>query len=250
MKIVVIGGSGLIGTKLVNKLRNSGHDVLSASLNSGVNIVTGEGLDKALAGAEIVVNVANSPSFEDKAVMDFFEASSRKIHAAEAAAGVKHHVALSVVGTERLLQSGYFRAKMAQENLIKASKTPYTIVRATQFFEFVGGIAQSASEGDIVRLSPAAIQPMSSEDVADAVHDATLAPPRMGMTETAGPERMPMTELVQIYLRETKDPRRIVSDPAARYFGAELNDQTLVPGDNPRLGKIRFADWLKSQSKA
>jgi len=250
MKIVVIGGSGLIGTKLVNKLRGSGHEVLSASIKSGVNIVTGEGLDKALAGAQVVVNVANSPSFEDKAVMDFFETSGRKIHDAEKAAGVKHHVALSVVGTERLLDSGYFRAKVAQENLIKASKTPYTIVHATQFFEFVGAIVQSATEGDTIRLSPAAIQPMSSEDVADAMHDATIAAPINGMIETAGPDRMPLTELVQMFLTHRQDPRKIVPDPKARYFGVELNDQTLVPGDNPRLGKIRFADWLKSQPKS
>ena len=249
MKIVVIGGSGLIGTKLVNKLRASGHEVLPASPSSGVDILTGKGLDQALAGAQVLVNVANSPSFEDKAVMDFFQTSGRIIHAAEAAAGVKHHVALSVVGTERLLQSGYFRAKMAQEELIKAAKTPYTIVRATQFFEFVGGIVQFSVEGDVIRLSPAAIQPMSSEDVADAMHDAALAAPINGMTEIAGPQRMPLSELVQIYLREKQDPRKVVADPKALYYGAELNDQTLVPGDNPRLGKIRFEDWLRSQAK-
>ena len=250
MKIVVIGGSGLIGTKLVNKLRGSGHEVLSASITSGVNIVTGEGLDKALAGAQVVVNVANSPSFEDKAVMDFFETSGRKIHDAEKAAGVKHHVALSVVGTDRLLDSGYFRAKLAQENLIKASKIPYTIVHATQFFEFVGGIVQSATEGDTIRLSPAAFQPISSEDVADAMHDAAIAAPINGMIETAGPDRMPLTEFVQMFLTHRQDPRKIVADPKAGYFGAALNDQTLVPGDKPRLGKIHFADWLKSQPKS
>ncbi len=217
--------------------------------HSGVDILTGKGLDQALAGAQVLVNVANSPSFEDKAVMDFFQTSGRIIHAAEAAAGVKHHVALSVVGTERLLQSGYFRAKMAQEELIKAAKTPYTIVRATQFFEFVGGIVQFSVEGDVIRLSPAAIQPMSSEDVADAMHDAALAAPINGMTEIAGPQRMPLSELVQIYLREKQDPRKVVADPKALYYGAELNDQTLVPGDNPRLGKIRFEDWLRSQAK-
>ena len=249
MKIVVIGGSGLIGTKLVNKLRASGHDALPASPSSGVDILTGKGLDQALAGAQVVVNVANAPSWEDKAVMDFFQTSGRIIHAAEAAAGVKHHLALSVVGTERLLQNGYFRAKLAQEDLIKAARTPYTIVRATQFFEFVGGIAQSGVDGDIIRLSPAAIQPISSEDVADAMHDAALAASINGMTEIAGPQRMPLSELVQIYLRETKDPRKVVADPNALYFGVELNDQTLVPGDQPRLGKVRYEDWLRSQAK-
>jgi uncharacterized protein YbjT (DUF2867 family) len=247
MKVVVIGGSGLIGTKLVDKLRRSGHDVLSASLNSGVNILTGEGLDKALAGAQVVVNVANSPSFEEKAVMDFFETSGRKIHAAEKAAGVKHHVALSIVGTGRLPDNGYFRAKVAQENLIKASKTPYTIVHATQFFEFLGGIIQSATEGDTIRLPAAAFQPLSAEDVADAMHDATIAAPINGMIETAGPDRLPFTEFARMFLAHRRDPRKLVADPKARYFGAELNDQSLVPGDRPRLGRIRFADWIKSQ---
>src|SRR5688572_9815138 len=244
MKIVVIGGSGLIGTKLVNKLRNSGHDVLSASLNSGVNIVTGEGLDKALAGAEIVVNVANSPSFEDKAVMDFFEASSQKIHAAEAAAGVKHHVALSVVGTERLLQSGYFRAKMAQEDLIKASPVPYTIVRATQFFEFVGGIAQSATDGQTVRLSPALVQPIVSDDVADALAEISLGAPVNSTVELAGPERLRLDELVRRFLIAAQDPREVVTDVHARYFGIESNDKSLTPGDNPRIAPTRFEDWV------
>ena len=244
MKIVVIGGSGLIGTKLVNRLRKQGHDVVAASPKSGVNTVTGEGLADALAGAQVVVDVSNAPSWEDKAVLNFFETSGRNLLAAEAAAGVRHHVALSVVGTDRLLESGYFRAKMAQENLIKASKIPYTIVRATQFFEFVGGIAQSATDGQTVRLPPALFQPIASEDVAAALVNVVVGAPLNGMVELAGPERVPLDKLVGRFLSLTGDPRQVVTDVHARYFGLELNDQSLTPGDNPRIGPTRFEDWL------
>jgi len=244
MKIVVIGGSGLIGTKLVNQLRERGHEVVAASPNSGVNTITGEGLAEALAGAQVVVDVANSPSFEDKAVLAFFETSGRNLLAAEAAAGVGHHVALSVVGTDRLLQSGYFRAKMAQEDLIKASKVPYTILRSTQFFDFMGGIAQSATDGQTVRLSPALLQPVVSDDVAAALADVTLGAPVMGTIELAGPEQFRLDELVRRFLSATQDPRQVVTDVHARYFGAELNDHSLVPGDNPRIATTPFEDWL------
>jgi uncharacterized protein YbjT (DUF2867 family) len=244
MKIVVIGGSGLIGTKLVNKLRQLGHEVVAASPDSGVNIITGEGLAEALAAAQVVVDVANSPSFEDKAVLEFFETSGRNLLAAEAAAGVGHHVALSVVGTDRLLQSGYFRAKMAQEDLIKASKVPYTILRSTQFFEFLNGIAQSATDGQTVRLSPAFVQPIVSDDVAAALAEVTLGAPVNGTVELAGPERLRLDELVRRFLTATQDPREVVTDVHARYFGLELNDQSLTPGDNPRIGPTRFENWL------
>ena len=244
MKIVVIGGTGLIGTKLVNKLRQSGHEVVAASPASGVNTITGEGLAEALAGAQVVVDVANSPSFEDKAVLEFFETSGRNLLAAEAAAGVGHHIALSVVGTDRLQGSGYFRGKMAQENLIKASKIPYTIVRSTQFFEFMGGIAQSGTVGQTVHLSPALVQPIVSDDVADAMADVTLGAPVNGTIEIAGPERVRLDELVGRFLRATQDPREVITDVHARYFGIELNDQSLTPGDNPRIAPTRFEDWL------
>ena len=244
MKIVVIGGSGLIGTKLVKNLRQLGHDVVAASRSSGVDALTGEGLAQAMTGAQVVVDVANSPSWEDNAVLQFFKTSSRNLLAAEAAAGVGHHVALSVVGTERLLESGYFRAKMAQEELIKASQVPYTIVRATQFFEFVDGIAQSATEGQTVRLSPALIQPIVSDDVAAALADVVIGPPLNGMVELAGPERLPLDKLVGRFLSATQDPRQVVTDAHARYYGLELNDQSLIPGDNPRIGPTRFDDWL------
>ena len=244
MKIVVIGGTGLIGTKLVKKLRERGDEALPASPSSGVNSVTGEGLAEALAGAQVVVDVTNSPSWEDKAVLEFFVKSTRNLLAAEAAAGVGHHVALSVVGTERLLQSGFFRAKIEQERLIKASKIPYTIVRSTQFFEFVDGIAQSATEGQTVRLSPAHIQPIVSDDVAAALAEVTLQPPVNGMIEIAGPERLGIDELVRRFLRAKQDARQVVTDAQARYFGIDVNDRSLTPGDNPRLGPTRFDDWL------
>jgi len=244
MKIVVIGGSGLIGTKLVNKLRSLGHEVVAASPSSGVNTITGEGLAEALAGAQVVVDVTNSPSWEDKAVLEFFETSSRNLLAAEVAAGVRHHVALSVVGTERLLQSGFFRAKMAQEELIKASKVPYSILRSTQFFEFVNGIVQSATDGQTVRLSPALVQPIVSDDVAAALADVTLGAPVNGTVELAGPERLRLDELVRQFLSAKQDARQVVADVHARYFGVELNDKSLTPGDNPRIGPTRFEDWL------
>jgi uncharacterized protein YbjT (DUF2867 family) len=244
MKIVIIGGTGLIGTKLGASLRDRGHEVLAASPATGVNTITGEGLSAALAGAQVVVDVANSPSFEDKAVLEFFEKSGRNLLPAEAAAGVKHHVALSVVGSDRLPESGYLRAKMAQEVLIKAGKIPYTIVRSTQFFEFAGAIAQSATAGQTVRLSPALFQPIASDDVVAALADVALGPPVNGTIEIAGPEKISMDELVRRFLTAKKDPRQVVADVHARYFGTELNDQSLTPGANPHLGKVRFDDWL------
>jgi len=247
MKIVVIGGTGLIGTKVVKNLRDQGHEVVAASPSKGINSVTGEGLAAALVGAQVVVDVANAPSWEDKAVLEFFEASGRNLLAAEAAAGVGHHVALSVVGTDRLLASGYFRAKLVQENLIKASPIPYTIVRATQFFEFVGGIAQAATEGQTVRLPPVLMQPIVSDDVAAAVADVALAAPVNRMIEVAGPEPIRQDDLVRQFLTATKDARTVITDPKALYYGVAVNDQSLMPGDKPRLGRTRFADWLKHQ---
>src|SRR5947199_8510660 len=248
MKIAVIGGSGLIGKKLVKNLRHQGHEVVAASPSSGVNAVTGEGLAQALAGAQVVVDVANSPSFEDKAVLAFFETSGRNLLAAETAAGVGHHVALSVVGTDRLLASGYFRAKMAQENLIKASPVPYTIVRATQFFEFVGGIAQSATDGQTVRLSPALVQPIVSDDVAAALVQVVVDAPLNGTVELAGPEPIRLDELVRQLLNATGDARTVITDPKALYYGIAVNDQSLTPGDHARLGPTRFADWLSGNT--
>jgi uncharacterized protein YbjT (DUF2867 family) len=244
MKIVIIGGSGLIGKKLVHNLRQHGHEVVPASPSSGVNTLTGEGLKEALTGAQVVVDVANSPSFEDKAVLEFFETSGRNLLAAEADAGVGHHIALSVVGTDRLLASGYFRAKMAQENLIKASPVPYTIVRATQFFEFVSGIAQSATDGQTVRLPPALMQPIVSDDVAAALADIAVEQPLNGTIDLAGPEPIRMDELVRRFLSANRDARKVTTDVHALYFGIKLNDQSLTPGDNPRLGPTRFEDWL------
>jgi uncharacterized protein YbjT (DUF2867 family) len=244
MKIVVIGGSGLIGSKVVKNLLQRGHEVVAASPSTGVNTITGEGLAEALAGAQVVVDVANAPSWEDQAVLEFFEKSGRNLLAAEAAAGVGHHVALSVVGTERLLASGYFRAKLAQENLIKASPIPYTIVRATQFFEFVGSIAQLATEGATVRLPSALMQPIVSDDVAAALADVAIAEPLNDTVELAGPEPIRQDELVRQFLSATGDARKVITDVHARYYGIEVNDQSLVPGDNPRLGPTRFEDWL------
>jgi uncharacterized protein YbjT (DUF2867 family) len=244
MKIVVIGGSGLIGTKLVNRLRQKGHQVVAASPSTGVNTLTGEGLSEALKGAQVVVDVANSPSFEDQAVLEFFQRSGRNLLAAEAAAGVGHHVALSVVGTDRLPDSGYLRAKLVQENLIKASKIPYTILRATQFLEFVGGIVQSATEGQTVRLSPALMQPVHSDDVAAAMTDVTLAAPVNGIVELGGPERISLDEIGRRYLSATRDSRQVVADIRARYFGTMLDDRSLTAGDDARVGSIRFQDWL------
>src|SRR5947207_3314990 len=235
-KIVVIGGSGLIGAKLVKNLRQQGHEVLPASPSSGVNTITGEGLAEALRGTDVVVDVANSPSFEDKAVLDFFETSGRNLLAAEAEAGVRHHVALSVVGTERLQDSGYFRAKLAQEKLIKAAGVPYTIVRATQFMEFLGGIAQAGTEGQMVRLSPAMVQPIASDDVAAAMADVAVGGAVNGTIEIAGPERFGLASLVQNYLKAVGDPRTVVADAKAPYFGVQLDDRSLTPGSNPRIG--------------
>ncbi|WP_042725928.1 SDR family oxidoreductase [Chthoniobacter flavus] len=246
MKIVVIGGSGLIGKKVVQNLRELGHDVLPASPSSGVNTVTGEGLAGALAGAQVVVDVANAPVWEDQAVLEFFQKSGRNLLAAEAAAGVGHHVALSVVGTERLLDSGYFRAKMAQENLIKAASIPYTIVRATQFFEFVNGIAQSATEGSTVRLPSALFQPMAASDVAVFVAQAAVAQPVNGMIEIAGPEPIGIDHAVRKYLDAKHDARTVTTDAHARYYGIEVNDQSLTPGQHPRLGPTHFEEWLKN----
>ena len=246
MKIVIIGGTGLIGTKVVNNLRARGHDVVAASPSSGVNTITGEGLTQALKGAQVVVDLANAPQWDDKAVLEFFETSGRNLLAAEATAGVKHHVALSIVGADRSPDSGYLRAKVAQENLIKASKVPFTIVRSTQFFEFVKGIAQSATEGQTARLSPGMMQPIAADDVAAAVTDVTLAEPVNGTVTIAGPEPIRMDEFVRRFLNATGDGRKVITDAHARYFGAELNDQSLVPGsgDKPRLGPTRFDEWL------
>jgi uncharacterized protein YbjT (DUF2867 family) len=249
MKIVVIGGSGLIGKKVVTKLRQHGHEVVAASPSSGVNTVTGEGLAQALVGALVVVDVANAPSWEDNAVLTFFETSGRNLLAAESAAGVGHHVALSVVGTDRLLASGYFRAKLAQEKLIKASRIPYTIVRATQFFEFVGAIAQLATVGQTVRLPPALMQPIASDDVAAAMADAALAKPLGGMFDLAGPDAIRQDDLVRQFLTAAGDARTVITDPKALYYGIAVNDQSLVPGDNPRLGPTRFEDWLSHNAE-
>src|SRR5205823_5890637 len=249
MKIVVIGGTGLIGTKVVKNLRDKSHEVVAASPSKGINSVTGEGLAAALVGAQVVVDVANAPSWEDKAVLEFFEKSGRNLLAAEVAAGVGHHVALSVVGTDRLLAAGYFRAKMAQENLIKASSIPYTIVRATQFFEFVGGIAQSATEGQTVRLPPVLMQPILSDDVAAVMADVALAGPLNGTFDLAGPEPIRQDDLVRQFLNATGDARTVSTDPKALYFGITVNDQSLTPGDHPRLGPTRFEDWLSHKAE-
>jgi uncharacterized protein YbjT (DUF2867 family) len=244
MKIVVIGGSGLIGKKLVNKLRQLGHEVVAASPSSGVNAVTGAGLADVLVGTNVVVDVTNSPSFEDAAVLEFFEKSSRNLLSAEAIAGVGHHVALSVVGADRLPDSGYMRAKVSQEKLIKSAGGPYTILRATQFFEFMGWIAQSATDGQTVRLPSAFMQPVMSDDVAAALVDITLGEPVNGTVELAGPDRIRLDELIRRFLSANHDARQVVADTHARYSGAELNDQSLIPGDKPRIGSTRFEDWL------
>ena len=244
MKFVVIGGTGLIGSKVVANLRALGHDIVVGSPNTGVNTITGEGLATALDGADVVIDLANSPSFADDAVLEFFQTSGRNLLAAEKTAGVKHHVALSVVGTERLLDSGYFRGKMAQEDLITAAHVPYTIVRSTQFFEFLGGIAQSGTVGDTVHISPAHVQPISSDDIAAAVTQAALAAPVNGMFEVAGPERVGLADLVQRYLSATGDTRTVVVDPDAHYFGVKLDDASLTPGAGPQLGQTTFETWL------
>ena len=244
MKIVIIGGTGLIGSKTTERLRAIGIEVIAASPNTGVNTITGEGLAEALAGTDVVLDLANSPSFEDKTVMEFFETSGRNLLAAEKAAGVKHHIALSVVGTDKLQESGYFRAKLAQEKLIREAGIPYTIVHSTQFMEFLGGIAQSALVEGKVHLSPAFVQPIASDDVADAMADVALALPVNGLIEIAGSERFRLNELVARYLEATGDARQVVADPEAKYFGARLEDRTLVSDNNPRLGKIGFEQWF------
>jgi uncharacterized protein YbjT (DUF2867 family) len=245
MKIVVLGGSGLIGRKVVKIVTEAGHEALAASPNSGVDATTGRGLSEALKGARVVVDVSNSPSFEAEAALAFFQNAGRNLARLEREAGVAHHVALSVVGTDRLLESGYFRAKLAQEELIQGAGIPYTIVRATQFFEFIGAIAESGAVDTRVRLSTASFQPIAADDVARAVADAALGSPVNGTIEIAGPERQPMSVLIARYLRYKQDAREVIDDPDAGYFGAHLEDGSLVPGLNPRLGQIRLDDWLR-----
>lgn len=246
MKIVVIGGTGLIGSKLVKLLRQRGQEVLAASPDSGVNTLTGEGLAEALAGAQVVVDLANSPSFEDAAVLRFFETAGRNLLAAEATAGVRHHVALSVVGADRLPESGYLRAKLAQERLIETSGIPYTILRSTQFFEFMARIADSATDGSQVRLPTALVQPIVSDDVVAVLADLVLGPPVNGRVEVAGPDKFQLDELVRRVLDYRNDTRTVTGDSHARYFGAELNDDSLVPGMRHRLGTTRFETWLRA----
>jgi len=244
MKIVVIGGTGLIGSKTVSILRQGSHEVVAASPKNGVNTITGDGLNEAMAGAQVVIDLANSPSFEDEAVLKFFETSGRNLLAAEAAAGVRHHVALSIVGTDRTPDNGYFRAKVAQEKLIEASGIPYSIIRATQFMEFLGGIADSSANGNTVRLSPGLFQPIAAEDVATMVADVALSAPCNGIVEIAGPDRAPLNEIVARYLKAAGDPREVVCDPEARYFGGRVEEHSLVPMGEARLGRIGLNDWF------
>jgi uncharacterized protein YbjT (DUF2867 family) len=244
MKIVVIGGTGLIGSKTVAILRQGGHEVIAGSPKSGINSITGQGLKEATAGAQVVIDITNSPSFEDRAVQEFFETSGRNLLAAEAAAGIGHHVALSIVGTDRS-DNGYFRAKVAQEKLIKDSGIPYTIIRATQFLEFLRGIAESSADGNRVRLPPGLFQPIAADDVAPIVAEVALAAPRNGIVEIAGPERAPFNEIVARYLRAVGDPREVVSDPEVRYFGGRVEERSLVPLGEARLGRIGLDEWLR-----
>jgi uncharacterized protein YbjT (DUF2867 family) len=251
MKIVVIGGTGLIGSKTVAILRQGGHEVIAASPNSGVNTITGEGVKEAVAGAQVVIDLANSPSFEDKAVLEFFQTAGRNLLPAEAAASVRHHVALSIVGTDRMPENGYFRAKVAQEKLIEASGVPYTIIRSTQFMEFLRGIADESTGGNTVRLSPGLFQPIAADDVAAAVADVALAAPKNGIVEIAGPERAPFNEIVARYLKAVGDPRQVVCDPEARYWGGRVEERSLVPLGEARLGHIGLDEWLRrSQTTA
>jgi len=251
MKIVVIGGTGLIGSKTVAILRQGGHEVVAASPNTGVNTITGQGLKEAMAGTQVVIDLANSPSFEDRAVLEFFETSGRNLHAAEAAAGVRHHVAVSIVGTDRAPDNGYFRAKVTQEKLIEASGIPYTIIRSTQFLEFLRAIADSSAAKGVVRLSPGLFQPIAADDVAAVVADVALAAPRNGIVEIAGPERAPFYEIVARYLKAVGDPRTVVSDPEARYWGGRVEERSLVPLGEARLGRIGLDEWLRrSQARA
>jgi uncharacterized protein YbjT (DUF2867 family) len=249
MKIVVIGGTGLIGSKTVAILRKGGHDVIAASPKNGINTITGEGLKEAVAGAQVVIDLANAPSFEAKAVLEFFQTSGHNLLAAEAAAGVKHHVALSIVGIDRS-DNGYFRAKVAQEKLIEASGIPYTIVRSTQFLEFLGAIADSSVVGNAIRISPGLFQPIAADDVAALVADVALAAPRNGIVEIAGPERAPFNEIVARYLKAVGDERTVVRDPEARYFGGAVEERSLVPLGEARLGKVGLDEWLRSRPKA
>lgn len=250
MKILVIGGTGLIGSKTVAILRQGGHEAVAASPKSGVNTITGEGLTEAVAGTQVVVDLANSPSFEDKAVLEFFETSGRNLRAAETTAGVRHHVALSIVGTDRTPDNGYFRAKVAQEKLIETSGIPYTIIRATQFLEFLGAIAASGADGNRIRVSPGLFQPIAADDVAAAVADVALAAPRNGIVEIAGPERAPFNEIVARYLKAVGDPREVVRDPEARYFGGRVEERSLVPLGDARLGRIGLDEWLRRTKAA
>jgi uncharacterized protein YbjT (DUF2867 family) len=249
MKIVAIGGTGLIGSKTVAILRQGGHDAIAASPNTGVNTITGEGLKKTMAGAQVVIDLANSPSFEDKAVLEFFETSERNLLPAEVAAGVRHHVALSIVGIDRT-DNGYFRAKVAQEKLIKASGIPYTIIRSTQFLEFLGAIADSSVDGNIVRLPPCLFQPIAADDVAAEVARVALAAPRNGIVEIAGPERAPLNEIVARYMNAVADPREVVSVPGAPYWGGRVEERSLVPLGEARLGRITFDEWLRRSRAA
>ena len=249
MKIVVIGGTGLIGSKTVAILRQGGHSGVAASPQTGINTITGEGLKEAMAGTQVVVDLANSPSFEDKAVLEFFETSGRNLRAAEAAAGVRHHVALSIVGTDRS-DNGYFRAKVAQEKLIEASGIPYTIIRATQFLEFLGTIAATSADGNLVRLSPGLFQPIAADDVAAIVADVALAAPRNGIVEIAGPERAPFNEIIARYLKAVGDPHKVVRDPEARYWGGRVEERSLVPLGEARLGRIGLDEWLRRSRAA
>ncbi|EEG09928.1 SDR family oxidoreductase [Pseudogulbenkiania ferrooxidans] len=245
MKIVVIGGTGLIGSKTVPILRQAGHEVVAASPKSGVNTITGVGLQEAMSGAQVVIDLSNAPSWEDQAVLEFFQTSGRNVHAAEAAAGVQHHVALSIVGTDRMPGNGYFRAKVAQEKLTEASGIPYTIIRSTQFMEFLGGIADSSTDGNTVRLAPGLFQAIASDDVAALVADVALTAPRSGIVEIAGPGRAPFNEIVARYLKAIGDRREVVSDPEARYFGGRVEEYSLVPLGEARLGSIGLDEWLR-----
>lgn len=249
MKIVVIGGTGLIGAKLISKLKEKGHKALAASPSTGVNTITGEGLARVLEGANVVVDVSNAPSFEDKAVLEFFETSSRNLLKAEQAAGVSHHIILSVVGVDLHPEGGYFKAKLAQEKLVKLSGIPYTIIRATQFFEFLNSIVESGAVGQTVRLPTALVQPIASDDVGDALLQVTLEMPKNGTLEIAGPERFRCSDLVELYLKATNDPRKVIPDANAQYFGIKLNDNSLVPQKKAQLGSINFEKWFNSQRK-
>jgi uncharacterized protein YbjT (DUF2867 family) len=249
MKIVVIGGTGLIGSKVVERLKQKGHEAIAAAPKTGVNTITGEGLKDAMAGAQVVIDLANSPSFEDKAVLEFFETSERNLLPAEAAGGVRQHVALSIIGIDRS-DNGYFRAKVAQEKLIKASGIPYTIIRSTQFMEFLGAIADSSADGNMVRVSPGLFQPITADDVAAIVADVALAAPRNGIVEIAGPERAPFNEFVARYLKAVGDPRKVVRDPEARYYGGRVEERSLVPLGEARLGHIGFDEWLRRKRAA